>query len=350
MMVNLKYVKRLVSQHSMFKVQKHSKYDLFLYSYRYVDPSVFKDPVAREIRGIVFDSKGNIVSRPFHKFFNYGESLCTVDGSEYTVSTEKLDGSLLIGFTYKDEIIFASKGSFKSNVVRRAYKMLNKNIESIIRDFKGYTVLFELIDSEFPIVIDYKEDAIKLIGIRKNDTGKYIEPEELIEIAKSYNIQHTNIIHKNKKIEDIVHDVKQWKNVEGVVCYASDLCKIKSKWYLSKHKIVSHILSGNPENKIKKLLINNKLDDIYPELPDVHKKVVDDVVKKAMAQIKRFENSIKEILNDVSGMSRKDAAKYMIDKKIDKCKMNIVFSLLDKNYTDDDIRSKVYNYFKKIWG
>lgn len=71
------------------------------------------DEITLSCRGLVTDDLGNIIARPFKKFFNLSEGK-TNTTNEYEIF-EKYDGSLGILFFYKNESIFASRGSFTSD-------------------------------------------------------------------------------------------------------------------------------------------------------------------------------------------------------------------------------------------
>jgi len=71
------------------------------------------DEITLMCRGLVTDDKGNIVARPFSKFFNIEEDRHKAT-DEFDVY-EKMDGSLGIMFNYESTWIFASRGSFTSD-------------------------------------------------------------------------------------------------------------------------------------------------------------------------------------------------------------------------------------------
>lgn len=347
-------VVKLANSHPMFKVAKHPSLPLTLYSYAFADPTVFSNPIAREMRGIVFDKNGELIARPFHKFFNYGESLCSVTEKEVADSTLKIDGSLLIAFRYRGSVVFASKGSFRSWVVERAYEIASDSVYDLVKGEKG-TVLFELVDPLHPIVICYDKPEIRLIGIRK-PTGEYIPPSEICEIAESYGLPSTKIVHREKTVGEILKDVRGWEGEEGVVAYAeSDLCKVKSRWYLDMHKIASWVVADRPdvvEKRVKALLILNELDDIYPQLPEPHKKIVDELVEKAIKEMQEFKRAVTETYEIVKEMDRKGAAQTMLqmvdEGKISKAVMSCVFRVL--NTGGERIGEAVTEHFRKVWG
>ncbi len=71
------------------------------------------DEVTLQTRGLVTDDKGNVVARPFKKFFNQeeGKHTPTVEFDVYA----KMDGSLGILFNYDGEWVLATRGSFTSD-------------------------------------------------------------------------------------------------------------------------------------------------------------------------------------------------------------------------------------------
>ena len=82
------------------------------------------DEVTLQTRGLVTDSEGNIVARPFKKFFNVDENKHT-STEEFDVY-EKMDGSLGIFFNYKGEWVLATRGSFTSDQSVKGTELLQK--------------------------------------------------------------------------------------------------------------------------------------------------------------------------------------------------------------------------------
>jgi tRNA splicing ligase len=99
------------------------------------------DEVTLMARGLVTDELGNIVARPFKKFFNDSENkhTATTDFDVY----EKMDGSCIILFNYEGEWVFASRGSFTSEQAIKAKELSsNFNLHKLNKD---YTYVFEII-------------------------------------------------------------------------------------------------------------------------------------------------------------------------------------------------------------
>lgn len=91
----LKDAEEILGTSSMFYSREED--NLVIFSYHYANPKVFMEhPIAKELRGIVFDKEtGEVVARPFPKFFNLGEEACTVTEDDVVTANEKIDGSLI---------------------------------------------------------------------------------------------------------------------------------------------------------------------------------------------------------------------------------------------------------------
>lgn len=99
------------------------------------------DDILLMCRGLVTDNEGNIVARPFKKFFNIEQNKHTPTNNFEVY--DKMDGSLIILFNYKGEWIFCTRGSFTSDQAIKA-KELSVNYPLEVLD-KNNTYLFEII-------------------------------------------------------------------------------------------------------------------------------------------------------------------------------------------------------------
>jgi RNA ligase len=99
------------------------------------------DEITLMSRGLVTDDKGNIVARPFSKFFNIEEGKYTP--TENFEVWEKMDGSLGIVFWYEGQWVVATRGSFTSDQAIKAKELLKKYNTDIM--FRHLTYCFEII-------------------------------------------------------------------------------------------------------------------------------------------------------------------------------------------------------------
>ncbi len=260
----------------------HSIYpelSLFKYSQECVYSRKWNE-VNKLCRGLVLNTEtGDIIARGFSKFFNYeeleqmGES---IPNEEYTIY-EKLDGSLILAFMYKNKVIFATCGSFESDQVKFCEQLFKRNefIErwNLMLEELAYchfheqniTFLFEIIYPDNKIVIDYgmKEDLI-LLSIIKNKNGKEFLDSDL----EQFNFNRPKIYNKFN-IDDIL-DLKKrpdFNNEEGFVVKFKNGYRVKIKYeeYFRLHKIISNV----NEHYIWEALKDGKnLEEFLMNIPD----------------------------------------------------------------------------------
>jgi RNA ligase len=138
--IDLKRLTQYIEE-GWIEFQDHPSLPLRIYNYsRNCQFEEYWDDLTLMCRGLVLDHDGNIVARPFRKFFNLEESkhTPTTDFDVY----EKMDGSLGILFYY-DEWLLATRGSFTSEQSIKGKEMLNKY--STEKLDKNKTYLFEII-------------------------------------------------------------------------------------------------------------------------------------------------------------------------------------------------------------
>jgi RNA ligase len=137
--------------------------------------------IRREARGLIFGRDGNLMSRPFHKFFNVNERAETqtheIDMSQPHVIMEKLDGSMVRPITINGYIRWASKMGITS-VGMQAEEFVAKNTK--YKNFacwcikEGLTPIFEWTSPFNQIVLPYEEENLTLLAVRNNFTGEYL--------------------------------------------------------------------------------------------------------------------------------------------------------------------------------
>jgi T4 RnlA family RNA ligase len=224
------------------------------------------DEVTLQCRGLVTGTEGNVVARPFKKFFNLEENKHTPT-QDFEVF-DKMDGSLGIMFKYNGEMICATRGSFTSDQSKWMSEFAQKyNYQDII--VEGFTYLFEIIYPENRIVVNYDgQERLVLLGIINTETGEELPHNELFEgfdVVKKY---------------DGVRDYSELKgkvgqNSEGFVVRFSngDRMKIKGEEYLRLHKIMTNVSTTG----VWELLSNGgDINEFLKDVPDeFYKKVKD---------------------------------------------------------------------------
>jgi len=271
------YVRGLVTR------QNHPELPLTIWNYtEKVQYESLWDEVTLATRGLVTDSSGRVVARPFKKFFNLEEKKHTPT-QEFQVF-EKMDGSLGIVFLWEGRVVYATRGSFASDQAKWMAMWANRyNFSEILVD--GYTYLFEIIYPENMIVVNYGgERRLVLLGAIKTDTGEEISWDELSTFEGWDLVERYDGISDYNLLKGMVKS-----NREGFVVRFSNgnRVKIKGEEYLRLHRIMTNlsttaiweVLSGGgdilstltdiPDEFYDKIhQYSNKLVDKYNKIED----------------------------------------------------------------------------------
>lgn len=221
-------------------------------------------------RGLIINKRtGEIVARPFKKFFNYGQDVngkIAIPGESAKLVNvfEKLDGSL--GILYRDNGVYkiATRGSFDSDQAQWATNFWNDNY-SHVRLGNQWTLLFEIIYPENRIVVDYNgiEDIV-LLAVIDRFTGEELDYSDLEEFSVS-NDMPIAANHSFFTVEDVLRSAKDIVGTdnEGYVLLYDDgsRFKIKGDDYVWLHRIISNISKKN----VFEMWVN---DESMPNIPD----------------------------------------------------------------------------------
>lgn len=244
------------------------KGDYVVFNYMVSHEDSFDCPIRRECRGLIFDKKGKVLSRRFHKFFNLGEKPNhVIDWNMPHVVLEKLDGSMITPVIVHGAVLWGTKmgitdvGAQCRNYVIRSGNGYNYERFALQAATFNHTPIFEYTAPTNRIVIPYEEERLVLLAVRDNRTGEY-KPFSFMEEA--------SIIFKIPLVKTYSGDISQIKDkvgIEGVVVRFEDghMVKCKTDWYCAIHKAKENILQ---EKNVVKLILEEKLDDILPNLPD----------------------------------------------------------------------------------
>jgi len=250
---------------------------LFIYTYT---QQCVKDrawsKITRMARGLILDSSGNIVARPFDKFFNLGEHPETehrnLPKCGFSVE-EKIDGSCGICFwnPIRECWDIATKGALHSEQADYAREELLPRYD-FSQTSHNDTIITEIIYPENKIVIDYDGwRGLRLLGVRNKHTGKE-EPAGRIPILAT--AMRMGFRHYFPKLIDF-YNLPMEKNMEGyVIRFDNGLrIKIKNLWYLRIHRALEH----KSLKHIIELVEGNEWRGFWNELPKELQKEFDDL-------------------------------------------------------------------------
>lgn len=229
----------------------------------------------RECRGLVFDSStGDILARPYHKFFNVNEKPDTelqhVDLGQPHVILEKLDGSMVFAVPAPGGFrLFTKAGITETSMRAEELVAASPRHSELIKCFlrNNATPIFEWCSRRDSIVLDYPEDELVLTAARWIDTGEYIDYDKLREISLGYRVPlvRTANILPGTPTEQILELVRGWDDAEGIVIrFPGDMLKIKADDYVFRHRAISGIRT---DRALLELVAEDRLDDLLPLMP-----------------------------------------------------------------------------------
>lgn len=312
-----------------------------LIGFKYKEETVYGmkwNPVVLQARGITFvEATGEIVARPFAKFFNYQE-LMNEDGTHtelYNILPvsyrpnlsgpfrilDKIDGSLGIVFhnPVSGKWQVKTSGDFYSPQADWANAWMDEHVDTRCFNF-GRTYCFEIVYNEdiHPVHYDYEE--MVLLGAFYNDDGSEL-PYDIITdlLTKIQPFRLPEMYHFDKFQDIIPWATKRSRDKEGVVVTFENgfRTKLKSEEWLRYAELFE---SCNYWGLWKRFDVMKKfyhanvdpakdympLDDEVLHIPEELKHVVD----FSHALIERFE-LVEERLKEQAaglpdGMERKD--------------------------------------------
>lgn len=313
-----------------------------------VDKDDLGGAIRRECRGIIFDKQGNIMSRPFHKFFNIGERDETqfhkIDLSLPHVIMEKMDGSMIRPLIVDGKLRLGTKMGL-TEVSAMAEKWLEIQSDDK-RDWlmavaqANITPLFEWISKKNQIVIDYEVDDLVYLGSRNNFSGNYY-----MEYNPPFNVVSMYGSIKNS-ITDYIAKVRQDTNREGDIVrfYDGHMFKSKNDWYVRIHKTMDRIRF---DRNIVDLILNEQIDDVKGLLPEHEVQKIKDFEKKFWESFDITEKTLLGIYREAGtsyGYDRKLIATEYIPKYVkNKMYCSFIFGQLDGK----NLRNMLLDYIKK---
>jgi RNA ligase len=205
-------------------------------------------------RGIVFEeSTGDIVARPYRKFWNHGEldgDRASIIPQEYQPNfkgpymvLEKADGSCGIVFWYNDKWHLNTRGSFLSDQAIWGTEWLYKNVNCDLMN-KNHTYMVEIIYPTNRIVIDYGDkEALVLTGIIDTQTGKEFFYDYLKAESDKIGIEMVKVFHFNEFSELFASKDTLTVNEEGYVITFENGYKFKLKGdeYCRIHRTICNL-------------------------------------------------------------------------------------------------------------
>lgn len=301
----------------MVNVNEESGLASIKYVHMGVDWSI---PHMLEARGLVITQDGEIVGRPYDKFFNYHQ-LKNFTGlsdevkalsdwrNEDFYTLDKVDGSLVIAYTHNDKLFLSSSGSVYSEHSKAFERLLEtypkETRERLLEVGKTYTISMEYISPSNQIVIVYPEPKFILHGARVTKTGEYMTLEQLEELSNYLMIDLVEVDTTVSTLEDLLNKIHVLKNKEGfvVVFKSNHRLKFKTDEYVQLHDLYMPLFSGvtTPAfaNRLYTMIVEDTLDDFIPIIDTVEdegmRARIFDVISIAMDVLHELDLEVKAI-------------------------------------------------------
>jgi RNA ligase len=314
------------------RTQTHPEFP-HLFIANYTEQAAFNrewNDVTRMCRGLIWnDETGEVLARPFPKFFNFDEKEAPriLDDQIVYSFANKYDGSLGILYTRPDgRYAIATRGSFDSEQARLGTKLFNQlpdeqAVGFIARAEMGYTPLFEVCGPDNRIVLKYDENFLAPLGYMHVESGMFLPHEPSTG---------------NVTMRDLLMDLSR-TNAEGWVVWktAFEAVKIKQADYVELHRVVTNL----SKKEVWRQLRAGTYNDFKLNLPDEWWDWAEGIADDLRA---RFALRMRLASIDLSGVrlyggeTRKEQALYM-QRAVDAENRGLVFSLLDGKDISDAI-------------
>ena len=246
--MNLPSLEQFLKAEKEKRISAHRQGDLV--GFKYTNETIYAedwDEVTLNARGIVFNEKtGEVVARPFKKFFNYQEFF-DGEGNHSTLYEkvpdawkpnisgharymEKVDASLGIVFYNWDtgEWRVKTGGSFDSDQARWAQKLFDENINTLFL-IQNRTYLFEIVSNEDIHPIRYDFEGMVLLGVISNKTGEEYSLETIKETATLLKVRMAQVYDFDNFYKAVEWAKKLPKTQEGLVITFDNGFKCKAK-------------------------------------------------------------------------------------------------------------------------
>jgi len=312
-------------------VKKHPEVDYYIYNY--TPDCQFKrrwNGTNMMCRGLILNEYGEIIARPFPKFFNYEElpGLGIQIPNETFEVYDKLDGSLGILYKMPDGTPrIATRGSFDSEQARVA----NRILENRYKDFHfkdGFTYLFEIIYPDNRIVVNYGDVTdLFLLAIIDNETGFDFSINDIsLPTVKKYDgVKDFRVLTKNDK-----------NNSEGFVVKFDNGFRLKMKFeeYVRLHRIVT----GLNEKAVWEMLKDGAdFDSILVNLPEEFEKWIKEVKDNFEKEFDTNKALALGVFERVKNLSTRKEQAITIKNSISNKLWAVVFKMLDGKGYDEYI-------------
>jgi RNA ligase len=324
-MLSLRYVKQ--TPHPVLPLS------ILNYTARAQFDRVWND-VTTQCRGLIVNTDGQVVARPFRKFFNAEETdISSFNGEPFT-AYDKMDGSLGILYPATNGYAIATRGSFVSKQALEGTRIWEERYADTTVN-PSWTYLFEIIYPANRVVVDYGDvhDLI-LLGAVDTSTGASVPLEQ----ARAGWKGPVTIEHAYLNLDEALL-ARGENGSEGLVLHfpkTDTRIKVKRSEYVRLHRLYTDV----SERRVwEELSSKGSVEEWLHEVPDEIFEFVRNCVEKLNAEHAALKNELQstyeKIMNVLpDGFERGELAReVLLEARINPLAKG-VFSLYDNKDTD----------------
>jgi RNA ligase len=319
--------------------QRHPAYPLLIFNYTQKCQYLAAwDECTLMCRGLITDLDGQIVARPFPKFFNFYEHanprLPTIDWRQGFTATEKIDGSLAILYQAGGRSHLATRGSFTSEQAKAGAAIFHEKGYDRFDFDPTWTYLFELIYPGNRVVLDYglRRDLILLDAIHI-DGDRSLSYDALARLAGAIGCPIVGRVPLEAAGEEAFREFARGPapNSEGIVVRFDDGLRVKVK-YDEYTRLLKLLATVNAQRIWECVRDGEGLEGLMEEVPDEFHAWVKSVILDLGDRFEKTRSEAQEIFDAtrrrLGEAARKEyAAEFVRHRRLSA----ILFRLLDGN-------------------
>lgn len=311
--------------------------NLWHLAYDQLEAAAVKDhPIVRECRGLILDRSNDwsVVSYPFNRFFNWGETDQALDWNTVRVQ-EKVDGSLMIMYYYEGLWHVSTKGSpsASGNVGDYPFTFAQLfwhiwkaqfGLDALAQLNHTFTYMFELTSVYNRVVTNQvgNEGILTLLSVRNIDSFQELPVSQFVGL----NPVSEFLLHNINQVlaaADHLDPLEQ----EGYVLVdgAWNRLKVKSPRYV----LIHHLKESLSVQRIVELIQTGESCEVFAYFPDLEIKY-----NEVLGRYKQLADQVDlswqdaELQHLISHNNRRDIALYVL-KQFPGCMSGAMFALMD---------------------
>ena len=330
--------------------------DYTVIDYTITTKESFDDPVCRECRGLKFNRDGNLIARPFHKFFNIGERESTqphlVDFSKPHRIMDKYDGSMIHPCVIDDEVVFITRMG-RTDQAKAAEKLFLTPILKLALWASlryGSTPIFEYTGPKNRHIIKYAEPELTVLAGRNTIEGTYLSREECAKWAGEVGLPIVpQILSVWTDTMAFLGFVRALQGKEGYVLWFDPahetdptrmLLKCKGEDYVLKNKAKEAI---QLEKNVLALILQNGLDDVLPLLGEEERAAVETYRTAVQSGLNATFEKIQAIVASGAHLDQKTFACEHLDG-IPSDLRGLAFAVRRSGQTEEEVRKMLLKH------